>query len=995
MLPLDELLAELSRRWGYSFIFDSRLAKGRRAAPIDTLLPPEIALERSLRSANLSLYRINEKTFAIRSPASQSAAPVVATASVVAPTPILTDAIIVTAAATAPFAGIGSPNLISLDEEMLALLDAVKPAEVIYDLPQSFSTFTPANTMLLGALSGISLVDLRGLSPARTLVLVNGRRRTVTPGGNQSIVGVDLNAIAEPFLERIEVIAAPGGAVAGPEAVAGSINFVTKKVRGVEAGARYGVTQRGDAREISVYALAGGLFADGAIEVSAGINVTSEEGLIGADRAITSVSWGLAPNGVLTPGLGGSSFTPKGMLAGAILINGQVAPFPVGPSRRHLDGDGGLAPFLGPGQTFTTSLTQQFIVPSDRGLGYFSVTAGNGPVEAFADAQFAWTSNDSQLAAMPSARLRGADPRLGDAVAVPLNHPTVPAAVADLYAVHFGGVAEEIIVERRYVELGPRIQENKRRYVDVNAGVRLKDAGNASAEFAYRFGRASVDSTQRNLLDKSKMAVALDDGECAATPGCAPIDLFRLGGISPQAANFIRAVPLQRMLSVEEHELRARVTLEFEDVLAESLRLSAGTDFRRTILSDRNTSPDAANTLGAFINDEPSGKLNTIEAFTTIEIPVFRSDALGDLDLSLAGRVSASSEYRPAFNFEAATEYSPLAGIDLFAHVHLGRRPPNIMELFGSGPAIYDFFSDPCGAPIGALPAVVSTNCFGGGRLSVEPGFTQTAQLARATVVGNPGVDPERVNSQAYGASISPSELWPALPGKLKLSATWLAYEITDQIAPAANPIGECLASTGLDDASCGDNPFTGLPLVRRDPNTDQITHFESLIENRGRLRWQGVDLALDYFWVPRRLGPIDRVWINGLHTIALRADLTDLGETAPISFKGQVTDPEHVSRVSIGAQAGQAALNFYIQRRGSVKAPSGGPFAPQVLPAATLFDVTVRLRISESVIGTATIENLTDEIAPVVAAGSVGNVFPEYYDLLGRRFSIGLKGAF
>ena len=60
------------------------------------------------------------------------------------------------------------------------------------------------------------------------MVLLNGRRRTANPGGNSDLLGYDLNALAEPFLERIEISNMFGGARYGTPAVTGAINFVTR-----------------------------------------------------------------------------------------------------------------------------------------------------------------------------------------------------------------------------------------------------------------------------------------------------------------------------------------------------------------------------------------------------------------------------------------------------------------------------------------------------------------------------------------------------------------------------------------------------------------------------------------------------------------------------------------------------------------------------------------------------------------------------------------------
>ena len=73
---------------------------------------------------------------------------------------------------------------------------------------------------------GIATLDLRGLGPARTLVLVDGRR--VVPGDPRNPV-TDLNFIPAPLIERVDVLTGGASAVYGSDAVAGVVNFIMLK----------------------------------------------------------------------------------------------------------------------------------------------------------------------------------------------------------------------------------------------------------------------------------------------------------------------------------------------------------------------------------------------------------------------------------------------------------------------------------------------------------------------------------------------------------------------------------------------------------------------------------------------------------------------------------------------------------------------------------------------------------------------------------------------
>lgn len=75
---------------------------------------------------------------------------------------------------------------------------------------------------------GATTLSLRGLGPNRTLTLLNGRRAgpAGTRGGTSSF---DLNILPLAALERVEILKDGASSVYGSDAVAGVVNFITKK----------------------------------------------------------------------------------------------------------------------------------------------------------------------------------------------------------------------------------------------------------------------------------------------------------------------------------------------------------------------------------------------------------------------------------------------------------------------------------------------------------------------------------------------------------------------------------------------------------------------------------------------------------------------------------------------------------------------------------------------------------------------------------------------
>jgi iron complex outermembrane receptor protein len=100
--------------------------------------------------------------------------------------------------------------------------------------------------------SGTANLAMRGLDSSNVLVLLNGRRLPVNGLYDSSGAGaaVDINMIPISAIERIEILKDGGSAIYGADAVAGVINFVTKRdYQGIEARAGYGISSRNDGQE--------------------------------------------------------------------------------------------------------------------------------------------------------------------------------------------------------------------------------------------------------------------------------------------------------------------------------------------------------------------------------------------------------------------------------------------------------------------------------------------------------------------------------------------------------------------------------------------------------------------------------------------------------------------------------------------------------------------------------------------------------------------------
>jgi len=144
-------------------------------------------------------------------------------------------------------------TVFTLDE--IDARDASQASDLLAALPQV--TGLPGNeTATLGATArgDNSTVSLRGIPSSNTLVLLNGRRLPPHPI-SQSEAGVptlstNVNQLPNRGLERVEVLRDGASSIYGTDAVAGVINYITKRdFVGTELALRFAETEAGDGRE--------------------------------------------------------------------------------------------------------------------------------------------------------------------------------------------------------------------------------------------------------------------------------------------------------------------------------------------------------------------------------------------------------------------------------------------------------------------------------------------------------------------------------------------------------------------------------------------------------------------------------------------------------------------------------------------------------------------------------------------------------------------------
>lgn len=142
---------------------------------------------------------------------------------------------------------------------------------------------------------GSSTVNLRGLGAGATLTLLNGHRLA----GSYTSQGPDISAIPFAALQRVEVVTDGASALYGSDAVAGVVNFITRRnYNGTEVSAHVGGATQGGGSEQTYSALSGVARDDW--HALAALQYTKQDEVTAGDRDFTA---GAPPANVLSPPL--------------------------------------------------------------------------------------------------------------------------------------------------------------------------------------------------------------------------------------------------------------------------------------------------------------------------------------------------------------------------------------------------------------------------------------------------------------------------------------------------------------------------------------------------------------------------------------------------------------------------------------------------------------------------------------------------------------------
>ena len=195
-------------------------------------------------------------------------------------------------------------------------------ADGLTQLPLLRTSTTSAKGGL--GVNGGSFLNLRGLGPQRTLVLLDGRRFVTSALLGTGNAAVNVEAIPQGLVKRVDTVSGGASAAYGSDAVAGVVNFILDhNYEGMKGEAQYGETSRADARNYTATLTAGGAFADGKGHVIMSAEYAKDGGIPGDPTGVNPLrGWELSAHGV-------NSVTVNGVGTRVLVTNAHMSTQPL------------------------------------------------------------------------------------------------------------------------------------------------------------------------------------------------------------------------------------------------------------------------------------------------------------------------------------------------------------------------------------------------------------------------------------------------------------------------------------------------------------------------------------------------------------------------------------------------------------------------------------------------------------------------------------------
>lgn len=776
------------------------------------------------------------------------------------------DAIIVTGSRIERSSGFNQPTPATvIGVDLMQNMGQVNVAETLRVIPQNSNFQSDANSgITAGASVGAAYANLRGLNPfngTRTLALVNTRRFIPTSDGG----AIDLNVIPSAMIERVETVTGGASAAYGSDAIAGVVNIILRNnFEGLEAQVDYGQTMRGDGKSYHASLMGGTSFGGGRGHVVASIEYQNNKGIgdCAKVRLWCAESWDIFTNSNnLVPGstTERSGFSIPGS-PGYGLPHYIIGPnskqayndprgvvrarAPANPAAHNMrfneDGTGVVqydtgkflnAAHIGArqgGDGASTYDDSDIQTPVERWVGYLfgeyeltdaltlevegtyaKRTASNTSYIIGPRSSFVVNNDNPFIPADLRALLNGTDFNIGKDLDDTLTSDN--RAEADVFRGMIGlkGPLFNDWTWNAYYQYG----RNKRRQDRTNVRV------NAPFQFALQAVRDPADPN--NIVCKELTKANPDP----RAQGCVPFNLFGLGNADPDALAYVYR-PLFEDFIYDQHVLSGSAQGQvYEGWGAGPISAAVGADYRAEAgLVTHGDIPEYNDYAYSFGMDY-SGKINVLEGFAELNVPVFSNFMLGDMfEVNGAIRYTrnhATNRDTLEEKTSKSTSWKLSAIYDVIPDLRF--RASRSRDIRAAG--FRESFLRNVPTEPGSVSGIVDNPALG-----QQPGGNDWTPILNG---GSFALIPEKADTTTAGVVLRPS----FVPG-LRLSVDWYQIKITDVVTTLS---GQRIVDF------CEDYDIFCDRITYGAAGATDITFIDARQVNLAKMELRGFDFEVDY----------------------------------------------------------------------------------------------------------------------------------------------------
>ncbi|HCP97007.1 MAG TPA: TonB-dependent receptor, partial [Pseudoalteromonas sp.] len=669
-----------------------------------------------------------------------------------------------------------SPVTVITGEDLVST-GAMNIGEVLNKLPALATTYSLANSGRFIGTAGISLLDLRGMGSARTLVLVDGKRHVASAPGTSS---VDTNTIPSSWIEKVEIITGGASAVYGADAVTGVVNFILKKdVTGFNVSATKGFADNSSYQNEKFTVSYGQDFAEGRGNAAFSLEYNAQDSLNALDNPWTATSYASLPYEVVTgqarpdDQLDSEEYPDKIVMpnAGYYLISNQGTvwnPF-TGGIMGKFNGDSTLGDVYSgpiadgsycasPGCDYINLRQYSEIQPKFDRINFNFKTNYDVTDELNAYFQAKYSKTEGENVGQPFFRF------YSGANLIQRDNAFLTPDVAQLMD---DNDLPFIGVNKMFNDIGRRLEENTRETTRFVAGIQGYISDDWAMDISLVHGKSEIERINgaNVIMDNYANAIdaVFDDNNnivcrdaAARADGCVAANIMGDGAISQEAIDYVTTT------SIGTSEIKQTVfnatfsNSAIYELPAGMVGFAGGVEYRD---ETSVTIEDAfAKTGATFFNalGETDGGYDVTEAFFELSVPLIEDVFLIDtLVFDTAVRYADYSTIGDATSWKLGLDWTITPELRARFTLSEAMRAPNIDELFSGQSQSFAGVDDSCKVSelaqlSDAGRAIRESNC---AALGVPADFDSNYDSAtlETLVGGNPDLQPEESRSITAG----------------------------------------------------------------------------------------------------------------------------------------------------------------------------------------------------------------------------------------------------